>query len=75
MYTQVKYAVDNRTGSAALPTKGHSQKFATTRHLTANGDPVEMRFTNRPHDPTDVLLKITEMVATADWSPAPPKMD
>ncbi|MGQ9349405.1 hypothetical protein DQP55_23110 [Mycolicibacterium sp. GF69] len=61
VYTQVKYAVDNRisVGLPYLDERGILKKFATTHGtLTANGDPVEMRFaTNRPHDPTDVLLK------------------
>ncbi|MCQ4363448.1 MULTISPECIES: hypothetical protein [Mycobacteriaceae] len=61
VYTQVKYAVDNRTsvGLPYLRDKGILRKFAAThKALTGNGDPVEMRLaTNRPHDPTDVLLQ------------------
>ena len=61
VYTQAKYAVDNRmpVGLTCLDEKGILKKLATThKTLTANGDPVEMRLaTNRPHDPTDVLLK------------------
>ncbi|MUL82337.1 MULTISPECIES: SAVED domain-containing protein [unclassified Mycolicibacterium] len=61
VYTQVKYAVDNRTsvGLPYLHDKGILKKLATThKALTSNGDPVEMRLaTNRPHDPTDVLMK------------------
>jgi len=61
VYTQVKYAVDNRTsvGLPYLRDKGILRKFAAThKALTGNGDPVEMRLaTNRPHDPTDVRLQ------------------
>lgn len=61
VYTQVKYAVDNRTsvGLPYLNSEGILKKLAAThKTLTANGDPVEMRLTtNRPHDPTDVLLR------------------
>jgi hypothetical protein len=61
VYTQAKYAVDNRmpVGLTYLDEKGILKKLATThKTLTAKGDPVEMRLaTNRPHDPTDVLLK------------------
>lgn len=61
VYTQVKYAVDNRSsvGLRYLEGEGILKNLATTHKiLTANGEPVELRLaTNRPHDPTDVLLK------------------
>lgn len=60
-YTQLKYAVDNRTsiGLTYLDEKGILKKMlAAHTALTAEGDPVEMRLvTNRTHDPNDVLMQ------------------
>lgn len=60
-YTQVKYAVDNRTavGLTYLDDEGILKKMvAAHKTLTADGAPVEMRLvTNRTNDPGDVLLR------------------
>jgi hypothetical protein len=60
-YTQVKYAVDNRTavGLAYLDETGILKKMVEThKKLTADGAPVEMRLvTNRTTDPQDLLLR------------------
>jgi hypothetical protein len=60
-YTQVKYAVDNRTavGLTYLDDEGILKKMvAAHTKLTADGTPVEMRLaTNRTNDPDDVLLR------------------
>lgn len=61
VYTQVKYAVDNRTsvGLPYLDDQGVLKKMvAAYKTLTADGVPVEMRLaTNRTNDPADVLLR------------------
>jgi len=59
-YTQVKYAVDNRTGVSLnyLTTSGILRKMqATYTELTKDGTPAEMRLTtNRNADPDDTLI-------------------
>lgn len=59
-YTQVKYAVDNRTAVnlAYLTTSGILRKMHKTyADLTADGAPAEMRLTtNRNADPHDILV-------------------
>lgn len=60
-YTQIKYAVDNRTsvGLTYLDEQRILKKMvAAHQALTAAGEPAEMRLaTNRTHDPNDVLMK------------------
>lgn len=59
-YTQVKYAVDNRTAVNLeyLTTSGILRKmYKTYAGLTAGGTPAEMRLiTNRNADPNDILV-------------------
>ncbi|HEY3407081.1 MAG TPA: SAVED domain-containing protein [Propionicimonas sp.] len=59
-YTQVKYAVDNRTAVNLdyLTTSGILRKMHETyTRLTADGAPAEMRLiTNRNADPNDILV-------------------
>ncbi|WP_010534579.1 SAVED domain-containing protein [Brachybacterium squillarum] len=59
-YTQVKYAVDNRTAVNLeyLTTSGILRKmYRTYAGLTEDGTPVEMRLiTNRNADPNDILV-------------------
>lgn len=59
-YTQVKYAVDNRTAVNLeyLTTSGILRKmYKTYAELTAGGTPAEMRLiTNRNADPNDILV-------------------
>lgn len=59
-YTQVKYAVDNRTAVNLdyLTAKGILRKMQETyAGLTADGTPAEMRLTtNRNADPNDILI-------------------
>ncbi|HEY9312459.1 SAVED domain-containing protein [Williamsia sp.] len=63
-YTQVKYAVDNRTavGLNYLADEGILRKMvAAHKTLAADGTPVEMRLsTNRTNDPNDLLMQQRE---------------